>query len=71
MKLRISELDQLIVPDCDLESYEPPNQFIRELVAEAVENGTACQCDSEGCEVTATVWPGETTYAQWLLTQPV
>ena len=55
-KLRINEMDQAIVPTCDLDSFNPPNDFLRELVAEAVECGEATREDAEGCPVTATVW---------------
>ena len=52
--LRITEIDQPIV-DCDLSDYTPPNDFLRDLVAEAVECGEATRNDAEGCPVTAVV----------------
>lgn len=53
-RLKITELDQTIV-DSDLAAYVAPNEFIRDLVAAAVESGKATRKDAEGCTVTATV----------------
>lgn len=57
--LRINEMDQPVVPTCELDSYEPANEFLRGLIEEAKENGEATQNDADGCPVTATVWDAE------------
>lgn len=54
--LRINEHDQTIVDDIAVADYEPPNEFIHNLVADAVEHGEAVRNDAEGCPVTAVVW---------------
>jgi predicted peroxiredoxin len=52
----IKEFDQVIQPAVPLSKFQAANQFIADLVAEAVENGTYTMSDEEGCEITATVW---------------
>ena len=53
-RIRITEIDHPII-DADLATYEPPNQFIRELISAARETGEAERCDSDGCPVTAII----------------
>lgn len=42
-----------------LNSYVAPNEFLRNLVAGAVLNGSATAADADGCDVTATVVDAE------------
>ena len=54
VRLTIIEIDQTIV-DCDLREFEAPNDFLRDLVEQAKEEGTATMHDDAGCPVTATI----------------
>jgi hypothetical protein len=54
VRLTIIEIDQTI-EDCPLRDWTAPNDFLRNLVAEALEEGSATREDAEGCPVTATI----------------
>jgi hypothetical protein len=54
VRLTIVEIDHTI-EDCLFRDWTAPNDFLRNLVAEALENGSATQEDREGCPVTATI----------------
>jgi hypothetical protein len=54
VRLTIIEIDQTIV-DCKLCDFEAPNEFLRDLVEQAKEEGTATMHDDAGCPVTATI----------------
>ena len=54
VRLTIVEIDHTI-EDCPLVDWVAPNDFLRDLVAEAMEEGSATRQDEEGCPVTATI----------------
>jgi uncharacterized membrane-anchored protein YjiN (DUF445 family) len=54
VRLTIVEIDQTI-EDCLFRDWDAPNDFLRDLVAESLEEGSATREDEEGCPVTATI----------------
>jgi hypothetical protein len=54
VRLTIVEIDHTI-EDCLFRDWTAPNDFLRNLVAEALEEGSATREDEEGCPVTATI----------------
>lgn len=54
--LQISEGSQAIVTKTPAAEFQPQNDFIARLMSTAKELGEASAEDSEGCEVTCTVW---------------